>query len=123
MTREDFEKLYERVYAKAVAVAGEDAVQETAVYFLERLDSNITITPSLFIQRAVQRGKDEVRPRGVDRNTKRREARGGSDTAREIPVGSASDLEEVERENFRYRTGVDTGRRTPSRGGADDQAR
>jgi len=108
--REDFEKLYEKVYAKAVAVAGEDAVQEAALYFLERLDTNATITPSLFIQRAVQRQRNALAPRGV--------RHGGDEPAREVSVGSSFDLEQIEALN----PSTECGRRVDPHPDADYQA-
>ncbi len=62
MRADDFERMYEKARPQAVRVAraicgddAEDAVQNTAIYFLERLSSNPYITPSLFIERVRQR--------------------------------------------------------------------
>ena len=93
MTREAFELVYQQSHRKAVEVArkvcgardvAEDAVQEAAVYFLERLEQTPRITSALFIHRACQRAKDRVR----------RDPRHASATRlHELPVGHAGDLD------------------------------
>jgi len=104
MNREEFEQLYEKARSRAVAAAArvsgdqevaEDAVQEAAVYCLQRIEAQpgAAFTESYFIQLATSRAKDAVRPQGVDRNKQRREARGRDDRPREVPMGTALDLD------------------------------
>lgn len=65
MTKEDFEKVYEANYTKALNAArridwelAEDAVADAAVYLLENLARFQQITPSYFIQKCVNRARD-----------------------------------------------------------------
>jgi DNA-directed RNA polymerase specialized sigma24 family protein len=65
VTREDFEKVYEASYTKALNAArriawehAEDAVADAAVYLTENLERFQTITSSYFIQKCVNRARD-----------------------------------------------------------------
>lgn len=103
MTTTDFEKLYESIRGKAVAAAvrvcgsqdaAEDAVQDAAVYCLERIAAQpeATFTASYFVQLAVNRAKDGVKPT-MGRNKYL------------VSVGGQAELEQQERiQNTRPRT-------------------
>jgi hypothetical protein len=93
VTSSEFEKVYEQSYQKALdavyasgiksKTVAEDAVQNAAVYFLERLDSYTQITPSLFIQMVVGRAKNTLR----DHNNRVEKF--------EVAVGTIFDLSEI----------------------------
>lgn len=97
MTRDEFEQIYENVHSRAVAVAqrvtgsretAEDAVQEAAVYILQRINLNVgkEFTASYFIQLATSRAKDRLKPRGRRHGT----SKGPS---AELAFGRALDLD------------------------------
>jgi DNA-directed RNA polymerase specialized sigma24 family protein len=97
MTREEFEQLYEKARSRAVAAAArvsgdqevaEDAVQEAAVYCLQRIDAqpDARVTESYFIQLATSRAKDRLKPRGRRHGT-------GTGPGAELALGSALDLD------------------------------
>jgi DNA-directed RNA polymerase specialized sigma24 family protein len=92
--RAKFEQMYEATRRSAVKNAktvcgsravAEDAVQEAAIYFLDRLDRYEYITPGLFINIACRRAKNsvDVRP-----------GRGNAVRLHELPTGSSSDLDD-----------------------------
>jgi DNA-directed RNA polymerase specialized sigma24 family protein len=95
MTREEFEQLYIRTRDKAVAVAAravgnteiaEDAVQEAAIYCLQRLDKQPAgiITEAFFIRATVDRAKNVVDARPE---------RGNSIKRFEVPRGTVLELD------------------------------
>lgn len=119
MDQDKFAELYEQNYEKAVMAAmaagmardvAEDGVQQAALEFME--SGRASVTPALFIRRAVDRAKDAQRPRGV--------RHGDGRPAVEVSVGGSDELEAVEHAAFRFRTGVDLGTRVKPHPRQDD---
>lgn len=102
MTGEEFGRVFEKVQAQALRTVraklsmgpqeAADAVQDAAVYCMENLARFKRITPSYFIQLAVNRG------RNIHRANRRR-------WDHEYPVGSWHDLDIVERIDAAVRSG------------------
>lgn len=100
MTRADFEQRYEQTQEKALAVAtevahgardiAEDALSDTVIEFLSNLEQRRAITPAMFIRRVVDRTRDTLRPQGRSHDRKRD---GEARAPREVPLGTAMDLD------------------------------